>query len=247
ARTASGAEIDQAVRSLRRAVGPPELIAVLRIVSRKVEHALVLDTLGRERLRAAIHTLPIEIGDEMRLGGEGQRPREGDQGHQRHRAPGFPDFHRSLRSPLGPQSTRFATGIAHSSRPCSPSSAPNRIWPLATLKGPGLLAAEPGAMSPQRSVPSAVPSLLHGSSPDVPSSAANTTRAPTAFRFCGSEPRGPVRRSVTSRVDAAVPRDTHSSVPVEGRNATKKRLPRATVSSRAWETPARSLTRTVPA
>src|SRR6185369_340100 len=106
------------------------------------------------------------------------------------------------------------TGIAHSSRPCSPSSAPKRTFPPTRENGPGAEASRPGRMSPSGRVPAAVPSLRQGSRPWTPSVAAKTRTLPIAVSCCGYEPARPGRRSATRPVEAAVPWLAHSSAPV---------------------------------
>ena len=55
----------------------------------------------------------------------------------------------------------------------------------AATKGPGEEASGPGARSPSRRVPAAVPSLTHGSRPLSPSSAAKYRRPSIAVSDCG--------------------------------------------------------------
>mmetsp|Transcript_349 Transcript_349/g.1195 ORF Transcript_349/g.1195 Transcript_349/m.1195 type:complete len:505 (-) Transcript_349:3609-5123(-) len=79
---------------------------------------------------------------------------------------------------------------------------------------------EPGTKSATIHVPVAVPSVRHSSRPATPSFAEkNTMPAPpllgaaTTVKSRGSEEPGPVRRSATRRVPAAVPSLAHSSRP----------------------------------
>ena len=68
-------------------------------------------------------------------------------------------------------------------------------------------------MSLTRTVPAAVPSLFHSSSPVEPSSAVKNSVPFTFVRLLGSEPAPLGMMSLTRTVPAAVPSLFHSSTP----------------------------------
>src|SRR5438067_348903 len=82
----------------------------------------------------------------------------------------------------------------------------------------------PGTSSVTKVVPPAVPSLLHSSTPLVPSLALKKRVPFTFVRYFGSQPTLPGRMSLTSIVLAAVPSVLHSSEPLTPSLATKKAL-----------------------
>src|SRR5687767_14370191 len=70
-----------------------------------------------------------------------------------------------------------------------------------------------GSMFLTSTVPAAVPSDLHNSSPSTPSLAANSRTLPRTSRWRGNAPDVPTQMSFTSTVPAAVPSDFQSSHP----------------------------------
>ncbi len=119
---------------------------------------------------------------------------------------------------------------------------------------------EPGRISLTRTVPAAVPSLFHNSSPLTSSKAVKYRVLPTAVKLRGPEPLEPGPMSATRTVPAAVPSLFHNSSPLTSSKALKYRvLPTAVrlrglelkppvITPPELEEPGRmSLTRTVPA
>jgi hypothetical protein len=76
-------------------------------------------------------------------------------------------------------------------------------------------------MSLTWTVPAAVPSLFHSSTPDNELLAAKKSVPFTLVRELGFEPMEPAKMSLTWRVPAAVPSLFHNSVPVVGVVAAK--------------------------
>ena len=106
-------------------------------------------------------------------------------------------------------------------------------------------------MSLTRTVPAAVPSLFHSSTPCVPSSAAKNSVPFTFVRSLGYELRLPGLMSLTRTVPAAVPSLFHSSDAVRavvGREEQRAVDVRRASSGTTLALPGlMSLTRTVPA
>src|SRR5262249_7628372 len=111
-----------------------------------------------------------------------------------------------------------------------------RLWAVRALRGRGktqrvhVVRGAWGLMSLPRSVPAAVPSLFHSSTPFTPS-AAEKNRAPLTFvRLPGFELALPGMMSLPITVPAVVPLLFHSSEPCVPSLAAKNRVPLTFVS-----------------
>src|SRR5262249_14158790 len=108
--------------------------------------------------------------------------------------------------------------VFHSSQPVvltyiEPSKATKNSVPFTIVNCSGLELASPGEMFLTRTVPAAVPSLFHSSTPFEPSNALKK-RMPLKFvRLVGHEFSVPGAISLTRTVPAAVPSLFHSSSP----------------------------------